>query len=54
MGAIFGTDGIRGVVGEDLTFNMALSCGNAIAKLNKNKWANACAVCGARRDACWC
>lgn len=35
MGVFFGTDGIRGVVGQDLTYNLALMCGNAIATVKK-------------------
>ncbi len=35
MGAIFGTDGIRGIVTEELTYQMAMSCGNAIARQKK-------------------
>ena len=29
----FGTDGIRGVVGEDLTQEICFRCGNAVSKL---------------------
>lgn len=36
MGIFFGTDGIRGIVGEDLSYNLALKCGNALAKLKPN------------------
>ena len=35
MGIFFGTDGIRGIVGQDLTYNLALMCGNAIATAKK-------------------
>ncbi len=31
MGIFFGTDGIRGIVNEDLTHNIAFKCGNALA-----------------------
>ena len=31
MGKLFGTDGIRGVVGENLTADMALRVGPAVA-----------------------
>ena len=31
MGIFFGTDGIRGVVNEDLTSNVAFKCGNALS-----------------------
>ena len=31
MGKLFGTDGIRGVVGENLTADMAFRVGQAIA-----------------------
>jgi len=36
MGIFFGTDGIRGIVGEDLSYNVALKCGNALGQLKKN------------------
>ena len=36
MGIFFGTDGIRGIVGEDLSYNIALKCGNALGQLKKN------------------
>jgi len=36
MGIFFGTDGIRGVVNDSLTFDLAFKCGNAVATL-KNK-----------------
>ena len=36
MGIFFGTDGIRGVVNEDLTFQVAFKCGNAVG-VSKNK-----------------
>lgn len=32
----FGTDGIRGIVGEDLTQEISLKCGNALARLAPN------------------
>lgn len=31
MGIFFGTDGIRGVVNEDLTYSVAFKCGNALS-----------------------
>lgn len=31
MGIFFGTDGIRGVVNEDLTYDVAFKCGNALS-----------------------
>ena len=36
MGIFFGTDGIRGIVNQDLTYSVAFKCGNAVgsAKLN--------------------
>ena len=38
MGRLFGTDGIRGVVGDDLTFALAKSVGRALVKiLNESK-----------------
>lgn len=36
MGIFFGTDGIRGIVGEDLSYSLALKCGNAIAQLKSS------------------
>ena len=36
MGVFFGTDGIRGVVNEDLTHEVVFKCGNALAS-DKNK-----------------
>lgn len=36
MGIFFGTDGIRGIVGEDLSYELALKCGKALAKLKPN------------------
>ena len=35
MGIFFGTDGIRGVVNEDLNFDIAYRCGNALASESK-------------------
>lgn len=32
MGLFFGTDGLRGVVNEELTFDIAYKCGNALAQ----------------------
>lgn len=32
----FGTDGIRGIVGKDLTCDLAFKCGNALTKIKKN------------------
>ena len=32
MGVYFGTDGLRGVFNKELTFDLAYSCGNALAK----------------------
>ena len=37
MGIYFGTDGIRGVYGEDLTPNIAYVCGNSLSRKCKNK-----------------
>ena len=31
----FGTDGIRGVVNEDITHEIAFKCGNALASLKR-------------------
>ena len=36
MGIFFGTDGIRGIVGEDLSYNILLKCGNALGCLKQN------------------
>ena len=35
MGVFFGTDGIRGVVNEDLNFDIAYRCGHALASEGK-------------------
>ena len=32
MGVFFGTDGIRGVVNHDLSYDVCYRCGNALAK----------------------
>ena len=34
MGLYFGTDGLRGKVNEDLTFDIAYKIGNALSTLN--------------------
>jgi phosphoglucosamine mutase len=31
MGVFFGTDGIRGIVNDSLTYELAFRCGNAVA-----------------------
>lgn len=36
MGVFFGTDGIRGVVGEELTYHLASACGNALTRIKPN------------------
>lgn len=36
MGMFFGTDGIRGVVNDGLTFDLAYKCGNAIGATKEN------------------
>ena len=36
MGFFFGTDGIRGIVGQDLTYSLAIKCGNALARLKND------------------
>ena len=36
MSIFFGTDGIRGVVNKDLTYEVCYKCGNALATLNPN------------------
>ena len=36
MSIYFGTDGIRGVVNKDLTYEVCYKCGNALASLNPN------------------
>lgn len=36
MGLYFGTDGLRGIVNEDLTYETAFKCGNALSFLKKN------------------
>ena len=35
MGIFFGTDGLRGIVNEELTFDVAYKCGNALGGKNK-------------------
>ena len=37
MGKLFGTDGIRGVVGENLTADLAFRTGKAIAAVLKEE-----------------
>ena len=32
MGVFFGTDGIRGIVNHDLSYDICYRCGNALAK----------------------
>ena len=36
MGIFFGTDGIRGVVNEELTYNVAFKCGNSVGSSKEN------------------
>ncbi len=36
MGIFFGTDGIRGVVNEELSYDLAFKCGNALASTKEN------------------
>ena len=36
MGIFFGTDGIRGIVNDSLTYNLAFKCGNAVATSKNN------------------
>lgn len=36
MGIFFGTDGIRGVACEELTYDLAYKCGNAVAQTKEN------------------
>lgn len=35
MGLFFGTDGLRGVVNEDLSYDIAYKCGNALSTIKK-------------------
>ena len=37
MSALFGTDGIRGVAGEELTSRTAFVLGNALSRLKQNR-----------------
>ena len=37
MSVFFGTDGLRGKVGQDLNYDMAFKCGNSLALLMGNK-----------------
>lgn len=36
MGIYFGTDGLRGIVNEDLSFDIAYKCGNALATVKES------------------
>lgn len=36
MGVFFGTDGLRGIVNEDLSYDVAYKCGNALSSLKTN------------------
>ena len=36
MGLFFGTDGLRGIANEDLSFDLAYKCGNALSSVKKN------------------
>ena len=36
MGLYFGTDGLRGIVNEDLSFDLAYKCGNALSTLKRS------------------
>ena len=36
MGIYFGTDGLRGIVNEDLSFDIAYKCGNALATIKES------------------
>ena len=40
MGKLFGTDGIRGIVGENLTVELAFHTGQAIAAVLKEEKGN--------------
>ena len=37
MSIFFGTDGLRGKVGQDLNYDIAFKCGNSLSQLMKNK-----------------
>lgn len=37
MAVFFGTDGLRGVVGQDLTYDLAFKCGNSLSQMIKGK-----------------
>ena len=37
MGILFGTDGIRGVAGEELTSRTAFALGNALSRMKQEK-----------------
>jgi len=37
MSVFFGTDGLRGVVGQDLTYDLAFKCGNSLSQMIKGK-----------------
>lgn len=36
MGLFFGTDGLRGIANEDLSFELAYKCGNALSSVKQN------------------
>ncbi len=36
MGLFFGTDGLRGIVNKDLSFDIAYKCGNALSSIKEN------------------
>ena len=37
MGIYFGTDGLRGIYGEELTPSIAFKCGNSLSRFCENK-----------------
>ena len=41
MKRLFGTDGIRGIVNDELTVDLAMRLGNSVARLYNGKYKNA-------------
>ena len=50
MGKLFGTDGIRGIVGENLTVELAFHTGQAIAAVLKEEKGRAPLITIGRKD----
>ena len=52
MGKLFGTDGIRGIVGENLTAELAFRVGQAVTMVLKEKKGSAPLIT-IGMDTCW-